>query len=76
MCACVYVYVYVYVCVSRFKSTLHVIMKQSLSQYSPKTMTIYSVSSRQIAGSQCAGFGHGNAFRPNFYHHRAEFNQT
>jgi len=69
VCVCVCVSVCVCVCSSCFKSTLHVIMKETLSYYSPKTMTIYSVSSRQTAGSQYAD-------RPNLYHHRAEFNQT
>lgn len=72
MCACVCVSM----CLSCFKSTLHVIIEQSFFKYSPKITTIYSVSSRQIAGSQYAGFGHGNAFRPNLFHQRAEFNQS
>ena len=64
MCACVSL------CSSCFKSTLHITMKQFLFQYSPKTMTFYSVSSRQIAGPQYAGVGHGNAFGPNLFHQR------
>jgi len=43
------------VCLSCCKSTFHALINQSLFQYSPKAMTIYSVSSRQIAGSQYAG---------------------